>query len=105
MKLNILDSEEKIKNADFKDADELIQAYYFFMKQNYVSDELHEFLLEKNEKFNMSIADFMFRVDDYGKMFNRKSDIFTDKVIKSSFIRRIVKDISKETGRDTSQSK
>lgn len=105
MKLNILDSEEKIKNTDFKDADELIQAYYFFMKQNYVSDELHEFLLEKNEKFNMSIADFMFRVDDYGKMFNRKSDIFTDKVIKSSFIRRTVKDISKTTGNDISQSK
>lgn len=105
MELNILDTEEKIKNTDFTDADELIQAYYFFMKQNYVSDELHEFLLEKNENFNMSIADFMFRVDDYGKMFKRKSDIFIDKVIRSSFIRRIVKDISKVTGSGTSQSK
>ena len=105
MELNILDIEEKLKNADFTDADILVQAYYFFMKQNYVSDELHQFLLEKNEKFNMSIADFMFRVADYGKMFKRKSDIFIDKVIKRSFIRRIVKDISKTTGSSTSQSK
>lgn len=29
MELKILDTEEKLKNADFTDADELIQAYYF----------------------------------------------------------------------------
>lgn len=69
MELNILDTEEKIKNADFTNADELIQAYYFYMKQNYVSDELHDYLLEKNNDLNVSLADLLFGVDDFGKMF------------------------------------
>lgn len=105
MELNVLDTEEKIKNAKFKNADELIQAYYFYMKQNYVSEELHEYLMEKHTDLNITFADFLIGVKDYGDIFKRKIDIFSDKIIKNSFIRRFVKNLSKELGNGMSQTK
>lgn len=43
----LLNTEEKLLNAEFEDLDDLVEAYYFFVKHNYVTDEFEEKFIQK----------------------------------------------------------
>lgn len=105
MMLNILDTEEKIINYDFKTLDELVEVFYFFLKQNYVSYDFNKRLIEKNSDLILTINDLLKETDKYGRLFDRKVDIFNDKISKTVFIRRMIKSYSKNIGKEMSQNK
>lgn len=43
----LLNTEEKLLNTEFEDLDDLVEAYYFFVKHNYVTDEFEEKFIQK----------------------------------------------------------
>lgn len=71
MIIEVLNTEEKLKNAKYNSPEELIEAYYFYIKQNYVSYELHQYLFEKHKKFNLSMSDFTNAMDSFSDLYDR----------------------------------
>lgn len=105
MTLEVLNTEEKIKNAKYNSSEELIEAYYFYIKQNYVPYELHQYILEKYKKFNLSISDFTNAMDDFSDLYDRRIDSFATKIDKTTFIRRLTKNLAKNIEKNISQTK
>lgn len=101
----LLNTKEKLLNAEFEDLDDLLEAYYFYVKQNYVSDEFEEKFIQKNNSYNLTQDELITKINDYGEFFTRRVCVFIDKLIKSTFIRRKVKEFSKIVGKDISQTK
>ena len=83
MTIEVLNTEEKLKNAKYNSSEELIEAYYFYIKQNYVPYELHQYILEKYKKFNLSISDFTNAMDDFSDLYDRRIDNFANKIEKA----------------------
>lgn len=50
----LLNTEEKLLNAEFEDLDDLVEAYYFFVKHNYVTDEFEKKFIKKNSSYNLT---------------------------------------------------
>ena len=101
----LLNTEEKLLNAEFEDLDDLVEAYYFFVKQNYVTDEFEEKFIQKNNSYNLSSDELVTKVNDYGDFFTRRVGVLIDKIKNSTFIRRKVKEFTKIVGKDISQTK
>lgn len=101
----LLNTEEKLLNDEFEDLDDLVEAYYFFVKQNYVTDEFEEKFIQKNSSFNLTSDELITRVNDYSDFFIRRVGIFINKLMNSTFIRKKVKEFSKIVGKDISQTK
>ena len=101
----LLNTEEKLLNAEFEDLDDLVEAYYFFVKQNYVTDEFEEKFIKKNSSYNLTSDELVTKVNDYGDFFTRRVGVLIDKIKNSTFIRRKVKEFSKIVGKDISQTK
>lgn len=105
MTIEVLNTEEKLKNAKYNSSEELIEAYYFYIKQNYVPYELHQYILEKYKKFNLNISDFTNAMDDFSDLYDRRIDSFANKIEKTTFVRRFSKILTKCLKENISQTK
>lgn len=65
----MLNTEEKLLNAEFEDLDDLVEAYYFFVKQKYVTDEFEEKFLQKNSSYHLTSDELIAKVNDYSDFF------------------------------------
>ena len=101
----MLNTGEKLLNAEFEDLDDLVEAYYFFVKQKYVTDEFEEKFIQKNSSYNLTSDELIAKVNDYSDFFLRRVGIFIDKLMNSTFVRKKVKEFSKIVGKDISQTK
>jgi len=101
----LLNTEEKLLNTEFEDLDDLVEVYYFFIKQNYVTDEFEEKFIQKNSSYNLTSDELITKVNDYSDFFIRRVGVLIDKLMNSPFIRRKVKEFSKIVGKDISQTK
>lgn len=104
MTIEVINTEEKLKNAKYNSSEELIEAYYFYIKQNYVPYELHQYILEKYKKFNLSISDFTNAMDDFSDLYDRRIDSFANKIEKTTFVRRFSKNLTKSLKENISQT-
>ena len=100
----ILTEEDLIKKK-FSSANEMVECIYFYLKENYVTDQLLEKVLETNKKFNMTLDDLRRRILEFRNNVDSKFRNLSIKLERSSLIRYKVKDLSKHLNNTISQSK
>lgn len=105
MGMELLDTEEKMMNAQWDSAEDMAEMYYFFFNQNYVSDELFKHLEEWMKKFGITDDEFIQMVESYGRSFDRKVDNFENKLMNTTYIRKETKVIFKHVEKEISQTR